>query len=217
MDIQRIDGCEDARFSRTVLCQHGAYLVSGQPCSVEIIGPETAVVRGEDAAFFPALIEVFRFHAPHICRFLDADGRLLAEYPRSELLTVPLEALQPSQFYVDADKLAAVRTFIHAPEDVIVQVLPWGERFIVLDGHTRLYLAAQRGYAKVLAVLSETDEWIWTFVREARRRGVLRPGNMELLTHAEYVRLWDGFCDAVFAGDAGPAAPLENDSSIRRS
>ena len=148
---------------------------------------------------------------------MDADGRLLAEHPRPELLTVPLEALQPSQFYVDADKLAMVRTFIHGPEDVIAQVLPWGDRFIVLDGHTRLYLAAQRGYAQVRAVLAETDEWIWTFVREARGRGVLRPGNMELIAHAEYVRLWDGFCDSVFAGDAGPAGPLDNDSSSRRS
>ena len=143
MDIRRVDVYRDARFSRAALDQHGAYLVSGRPYEVEITGRETAVVLGADASLFPALIEAFRFHAPHICRFWDADGLPLAEFPRPELLTVSLRALQPSQFFVDADKLAAVDTFVRSADDIVVQVRPWGDGFISLDGHTRLYLAAR--------------------------------------------------------------------------
>ena len=47
--------------------------------------------------------------------------------------------MQPSQFYVRAEKLKAVQTFIGKPEDVVVQVIPYGDRFVSLDGHTRLY------------------------------------------------------------------------------
>lgn len=200
MEIQRIDGYADRRFSKTVLCQHGAYLIGGEPYEVEITGAETATVRGRDRAAYEELIVTFRFHAPHVVRFFDADGALLKELPAPEIVTVPLDRIRPSQFYIDEEKLAAVGTFIRSAEDIVIQVIPWEDRFVSLDGHTRLYLAAQRGYPSVNAVVSETDDWIRTFVREAERRGIRQPKDLILLDHARYEVLWNQYCDAVFAG-----------------
>ena len=42
--------------------------------------------------------------------------------------------IQPSQFYVDREKLAAVETFLSGWEDVIIQALPWEGRYIARRG-----------------------------------------------------------------------------------
>ena len=162
--------------------------------------PDRAVVRGRNWEAFPELIEAFRFHAPHIVRFSDAQGSLLARFPQPEKIALPITRIQPSQFYVDREKLAAVETFLSGWKDVIIQVLPWEDRYIALDGHTRLFWAARQGIEHVYAVISETDDWVWSFVREARTRGIFTPGDMKLLEHEEYEILWDRYCDAVFAG-----------------
>lgn len=200
MEIQRINSYRDSRFSQTVLFQHGAYLVDGEPYELEITGPDRAVVRGGDRDAFPELIDAFRFHAPHIIRYSDERGSLLACFPEPERIDLPITLIQPSQFYVDREKLAAVATFLSGWEDVTIQVLPWEDRYIALDGHTRLYWAARQGIEHVYAVISETDDWVWSFVREARARGIFTPGDMKLLEHEEYEILWDRYCDAVFAG-----------------
>ena len=147
MDIQRIDSYTDSRFSKTVLQQHGAYLIGSEPYEIEITGLTEAVIRGKDPAV----------------------------------------------------KLAAVRSFIRQPEDVIIQVIPYGDRYISLDGHTRLYAAAQDGFRTVRAVLSETDDWVWPFVREAEKRKIFRPRDLILLPHDEYEIQWNQYCDSVFA------------------
>lgn len=198
MEIKRIDNYTDNRFSRTALLQHGAYLVDGEPYELEITAHDRAVIRGKDPSVYPALIEEFRFHAPQVSLFYDEEGGLLAEYPRAELVTVALRDIQPSQFYVDEDKLEAVGSFIRSADDVIIQVVPRENGFISLDGHTRAYLAVQRGWKAAKAVVSETDDWVWAFVNEARKRGVLSPADMKLVSHAEYKVLWDDFCDEVF-------------------
>ena len=157
------------------------------------------MVCGKDSDVFKPLIEEFRFHAPHIFKFYDSHARLIAEYPAFSLFDVPLESIQPSQFYVSEEKLKAVQTFISKPDDIVVQVIPYGDRFVSLDGHTRLYLAAQNGFATVKAVKSETDDYIWTFVHEAERRNIMTPKDMTLLPHEKYKILWWQYCDDVFA------------------
>ncbi len=204
MDIRRIDSYADDRFSGTTLRQHGAYLVNGLPVSFIILENRTAVIQGAfDQAVLPELIETFRFHAPHITCFLDESGKVLANEPEAKILTVNLNRIQPSQFFVDTEKLDAIRSWVHRPEDIVVQVLPWKDRWICLDGHTRLYLAVQMGFQQVNAVVSETDDWIWTFVEEAQKRGIHDPGSLVLLSHAEYEQKWNAYCDAVFSRGTG--------------
>ena len=201
MNIKRIDNYTDNRFSKSVLNQHGAYLIDNDPYQVEITDLSSAMVCGKKPAVFKVLIEEFRFHAPHIFRFYDTSARLIAEYPAPALFDLPLESVQPSQFYVDEEKLRAVQMFIGSAEDIVVQVIPYGDRFISLDGHTRLYLAVQKGFTTVKAVESETDDYIWTFVHEAERRNILHPRDMVLLPHAQYEIQWYRYCDDVFAGN----------------
>lgn len=68
-EIQRINTYCDARFSQTVLYQHGAFLVDGEPYEVEITGKDCAQVREARRELYAPLIEEFHFFTGHICRF----------------------------------------------------------------------------------------------------------------------------------------------------
>lgn len=201
MEITRIDTYDDGRFSQTVLDQHGAYVIEDEPYEIEIVSKDSAVVRGKDTSAYEELIEQFRYHAPHICRFLDSNGSLIKEYSTENKINIELVNIQPSQFYIDEDKVEAVRSFINSEDDIVIQVIPWNDRFIALDGHTRLFLAKKLGFSYVKAVIAETENWVWQFVGEAQKRGIFTPGDMMLLSHKDYDVKWNQFCDELFADE----------------
>lgn len=199
MEITRINTYDDCRFSQNVLYQHGAYIIADETYEVEIVSKNSAIVRGKDCSAFGELIEEFRYHAPHINIFLNEAGTVIKKYPADEEIWVNLPDIQPSQFYIDQDKLDAVRRFVHSAEDIVVQVISWNNRYISLDGHTRLYLAHTLGFKQVKAVLVDPEEWVWQFVNEAQKRGIVTAGDMQLLPHDDYEVKWNQFCDSLFA------------------
>lgn len=198
-EIERINSYDDKRFDRTVLAQHGAFLVDGKAYEVEIISETDAVVRGEDPDVFPELIEKFRFFAEHITRFWDASGKIIAEFERPEVFRVALSDIQPTQFYADLDKIRAVESFIKNPGDIIIPLAAYNGRYVSLDGHTRLSAAVSREYEYVCGFLTAADDYTFDFAGEAESRGILTPRDIELIPHDDYERLWYGYCDAYFA------------------
>ena len=202
MVVQRIDTYEDPRFSKAVLLQHGAFLVDKSiPCEVEIISGTKAIVRCQQA-YQEKLIEAFRFYAEQITEFYDEAGICLAKFEPVELFDVPLSEIQPSQFFVDREKKAAVATFIHAPADVVIPLVRDPNGYISLDGHTRLSVAADLGFPTVKGFLSQGDVLLDAFVQEARRRGITSVSDMEVLSHPEYELKWYGCCDRIQQGEA---------------
>lgn len=172
--------------------------MDGLSYEVEIISKSEAVVRGANPACFPEVIEEFRFYTPHIHIFYDDSHTVLKEFPAVTLLDIPLERIQPSQFYVDTDKISAIRSFIHRPEDIIIQVMSYEDRYLSLDGHTRLYYAVMNGWNYVRAVVDTSDDWVFRFIAEAQTRNIFRPQDMTLVSHGEYEEKWNRFCDELF-------------------
>lgn len=197
MKIERINTYQDKRFSEKVLQQHGAFLVGDKPYEVEIISATEAVVYG-DKIHQKRIIEEFRFFAEHISKFYNEQGECIAEYDPIELFEVQLSSIQPSQFFVDHEKKTAVENFIQSPEDIIIPLIEKDGRYVSLDGHTRLYVAVARGYHVVKGFLTESDEWIHSFVGEAKKRGVCSPYDIKELSHEEYEIKWNKFCDDFF-------------------
>ena len=78
--------------------------------------------------------------------------------------------------------------------------MPYNERYISLDGHTRLYYAVLNGWDAIRAVESTVDMDILGFVEEAQRREIYSPKDMELVNHNEYEEKWNRFCDEYFRG-----------------
>lgn len=198
LEIKRIHSYKDQRFSDKVLLSHGCFLVDDIPYEVEIISDFEAIIRGAKREWYVKVIEEFRFYTPHITRFIDDCGHVIKEYPKVPLLTLFLDQIQPSQFYVDEDKLAAISTFIYQPEDIIIQVMPFEDRYISLDGHTWLFYAVMKGWDTVRAIKVVSDDYIYGFVKEAKRRSILSPKDMVLVSHEEYVEKWVRFCEDFF-------------------
>ncbi len=195
--IKRIDSYDDDRFSNKALLSHCAFLIDGEiPCEVEIIGNNSAVIRGGAEEYYDELIEVFRFYAGHISKFYDGSDKLKKEFAPVKLFSVALSDIQPSQFYVDEEKLGAVKTFISSPEEIIIPLIVRGDRYVSEDGHTRLALAAERGWERVNGFISsgEFDE-LFGFADEAEKRGVFSPFDLKIIPHGEYEILWNKFCD----------------------
>ncbi len=148
---------------------------------------------------FSKVIDEFRFYAPHISQFYEENGNIITEFEPKNVFQIDLTQIQPSQFYVDRDKISAIRSFIQKPEDIIIQALPYKDRYISLDGHTRLYYAVMMGWKTVYAVEENSDDWVYKFVKEAACRKIYTPMDMELVTHEEYESKWNRFCDELFA------------------
>lgn len=199
MKVERIDNYTDNRFSKEVLYQHGCFLVDGiDPYEVEIVSDYEAIVRGKDSNYYEAIIEEFRFYTPHITTFYDSFKNVIKCYPKKEIFEINLEDIQPSQFYVDQEKIDAIKTFLNKEEDIIIQVMQKDDRYISLDGHTRLYYAVMKKFKKVRAVLANSDDYISYFVEEAMKRNITTPYDLILVSHEEYKEKWHKFCDSYF-------------------
>lgn len=199
MKLQRINTYQDSRFSQTVLNQHGCFLADDQPIEVEITSRREAVIRGNAVEAFPAVIEEFRFYSPHITRFYDQNRQIVREYPSAPIFRLRLGEIQPSQFYVDKEKITAIRDFTQTNQDVVIQVIRHGGKYIALDGHTRLYYAVMMGWSEVYAVDAESGSYIFDFVEEAVRRGITSPRDLQLVDHETYQQKWTQFCDDYFS------------------
>lgn len=199
MNIIRINNYRDTRFSQSVMNQHGCFLADGEPYEVEIVSEYEAEIRGREAAAFPEIIEEFRFYTPHISVFYDKDRNLVKQFPPAKLLTLQLSEIQPSQFYVDEEKVAAVGTFLTSGDDIIIQVMKHKDRYISLDGHTRLFYAVMMGWRRVRAVEESSGDYIFGFVEEALSRNIYTPYDLQLIPHDEYEIKWNRFCDDFFA------------------
>lgn len=197
-DIQRINSYTDRRFSEEILKQHGAFLINKSlPCEVEIINSFEAIIHGDVQEYYDAVMEEFRFYAEHICRFYNENNELIKEFEPVKIFRVKIADIQPSQFCVDRDKIDAVKSFITCLEDIIIP-LAKQEKYISLDGHTRLAAATELGYEEVQGFCTKAGDYICAFAKEAKKRGVHTPYDMKRLSHQEYEQEWYGFCDAFF-------------------
>ena len=199
MEIKRINTYNDSRFSTHVLMQHGCFLIDDVPYEVEIISNYEAIFKGDNRDYYLPLIEESRFYTPHITKFYDENKNIIIEYPKEKIIEIELKNIQPSQFYVDRKKLSMIQEFIHEEKDIIIQAMPYQDRYIALDGHTRLFLATLLGFHKVYACIASVDESIYDFVNEAKRRKIFSPYDLIPLSHEEYETLWNSYCDAYFS------------------
>ena len=122
----------------------------------------------------------------------------------TDLNTLSLKDLQPSQFYISEAKLRQVRTWFRRDlsgfEAIPVKVLDGA--FVMTDGHTRAAAALLAGLERVPLVW-ETDELDWEMYRrcveECRQRNVFSPSDLlsRIVSEEEYREQWDAWCDVM--------------------
>ncbi|WP_291570313.1 hypothetical protein [Clostridium sp. UBA4548] len=197
--IQRINNYDDERFDKEILRQHGAFIVDGKyNCSFKIVNEDSAIAFFDKEINVLQLIDEFRFYSEHIVNFYNKNMDLIKVFSPIKVFSILIRDIQPSQFFVDMDKVKAIQSFINNEEDIIIPLAKLKDSFISLDGHTRLYYAVSRGYTKVKGYLTEPGDYLEGFVEEARKRKVYSPYDLELISHEDYKIKWDKFCDDFF-------------------
>lgn len=199
MKIQRINTYNDTRFKEKVLKQHGAFFIDDKyPCQFLIKDIDSAIIYYHDYNNIDEIIEEFRFYTKHISKFYDQDGKLIKIYDSIKLFKYNINKLQPSQFYINTEKLNNIASWAKSSEDFIIPILKNGDEIIILDGHTRLYLAKTLNIEEVYVYEDSSGDYIWGFVDEARKRNVYTINDLKLVSKEDYEVLWNKFCDDYF-------------------
>ena len=197
--IQRINEYDDTRFHKEVLLEHGAFLIDDKyKCSFKITSKNTATVEFDKEINIEEAIDEFRFYAEHITKFYDINNKIIKSFPSINIFKINIEDIQPSQFYVDKNKVESVSSFITNSNDIIVPLDKINDELVSLDGHTRLHLATKRGYKQVYGFYTLAEGYIKDFVLEAKKRNILTPYDLKVLTHEEYEKKWYTFCNEFF-------------------
>ena len=203
-DIKRIDSLQECPGADPLfILRHTAFLVGESVVSFEILTFEQAVIHGDQAILEnqPLLEEVireFRFYSFHVTQFLDKQHRLLRSFPPVALQLVEIDSLQPSQFYVNLEKMEQCAQWIENVHHLIIPVRS-GTNYIC-DGHTRLYAALQKGILQCYIYDAEdSGDYLLDFVKMARERNIFHVSDLQSLSDSEYKALWWQFCDNYFA------------------
>lgn len=201
---KRIDDYKNLDINQNICNQHGVFRMNDNTlATVEIISQDSAVVQLENNECLNELIEEFRFYAEHITHFYNKKLELLKEFPHKNLIEIDIFELQPSQFFVNEDKVNAVSSFVNSSKDVVIPIIKKDEMIIVLDGHTRLYAASMKGIKTVFVFDTETDQYIYDFVQEAQRRNIKNVSDLKRLSHEDYEKEWYSYCDNYFKDKKG--------------
>ncbi len=144
------------------------------------------------------LIDEFRFYSEHIVNFYNESMEWIKSFPPKEIFYINIKDIQPSQFFVDMDKVKAIDFFIESEDDICIPLAKINNCFISEDGHTRLYYAVTKEYSRVRAYFTEPRGYTEEFAEEARKRNMYSPYDLKLLSHEEYKEKWDKFCDDFF-------------------
>lgn len=198
MEIKRITEYNNLLFSEIVLKQRGAFLIDEEPYEIEIISSDSAFVKGKNREFFKKLIEYFRYYSPHINNFFDENNKKIISFEKKRVLTLEVDKIQPSQFYIDEDKLNALKSFIKNSKDIVIQVVKSDEGYICVDGHTRLFIAFLNNFKTVHAIETEFDNDTNYFVSQAKKRNIFTIKDLKLVSHNDYKNLWIDFCNSYF-------------------
>ena len=198
MEIKRVTDYNNPIFSQIVLNQRGAFLIDEEPYEIEIISSDSALIRGKNRENFKKLIEYFRYYSPHILNFFDENDKKIISFEKKRVLNLEVDKIQPSQFYIDEDKVNALKGFIKNSKDIVIQVVKSDDGYICVDGHTRLFIAFLINFKNVLAIETEFDDDTNYFVSQAKKRNIFTIKDLKLVSHSDYKKLWLNFCDSYF-------------------
>jgi len=164
----------------------------------EIKGRE-ATVFSDTEQYINQVIDEFLFCSGFVISIKDKYGRILLTRTQNKPHIYDISKIQPSQFYVNEEKLISCKKWIKSPKDIFIPVAIKDGITISLDGHTRMRAAIDLGYTSVYVYPDEYDESIFLFVDEAVRRNINGVADMELVSADEYEIKWNKFCDDLFA------------------
>lgn len=117
-------------------------------------------------------------------------------------MEINLLDLQPSQFYLSEAKIERIETWFdpaHLENFKPIPIKKIDGKWILVDGHTRAFLAWQAGLASIpIEMIEENLNWdFYRFcVSESQLRGIFTVADLEayVLNSSDYEEQWLGWC-----------------------
>lgn len=165
----------------------------------DIKGKEARILT-ENLTWIEEAIKEFRFYNFNITVFYTDDRSFYKAFDEVHTFKLPIKILQPSQFFIDKDKLKEIEQNL-LEEDICIPVAIIHDEYVVLDGHTRLYYLYRNDVKMVNVYLDTAFASIQDFVYMAKEMNIFSISALKLLSHEEYDIYWNKFCDEYFASN----------------
>jgi len=163
------------------------------------INGHEAIIFTNTKQYIQQAIDEFLFYSSFITSIKDEHGNIILTRQTVKPYLYDISKIQPSQFYINKEKLENSKKWIKSPEDIIIPIIIKDDRVISLDGHTRIKAAIDLGYTQVYIYPDDYDQTIFLFIEEAIKRNIHSVYDMELVSAEDYKIKWDKFCDDLFA------------------
>lgn len=162
-----------------------------------IINNIEAKIKCNDTKFINDAINEFRYYNLYITTFYTENREFYKAFDPVFSFKLPINCIQPSQFFIDNDKLDIIENYMDE-DKIYLPVCILDDEYVLLDGHTRLY-AMYKNYNKLVNVyIDKPFEGINDFIYIAKENNIFKISNLQVLSHEEYDKLWNGFCDEYF-------------------
>jgi len=112
---------------------------------------------------------------------------------------IDIKEITPEQLTVDEVKLARVNSWIEKPEDIVVSCVKIGNKIVVIDGHSRLVAAYNKGFRYVYAYLESDNDNLQFYKTcmqwcEDQRIYTIKDLAKRVVTPEEHEKLWISRC-----------------------
>lgn len=127
---------------------------------------------------------------------------MVSQLSNHQILWMSLSTLQPSQLYINKEKLSVLRSEIDFSDPVNIPPIPvkdLDDRWVMTDGHTRAFAAYLAGNTRLPVYLDE-DELDWEAyricVRWCREAGIESVADLQdrVISPERYKLLWLDRC-----------------------
>ncbi|MGT2933136.1 hypothetical protein [Streptococcus catagoni] len=120
---------------------------------------------------------------------------------------IKIKSLQPSQLYLSQKKLDAIRQWLdpqnNEPSQAII-VRKIADDLVILDGHSRAFVAMEKGCEDILVDYDEKDQWPYyeDCVRLCQKRHIYSVSDLKenILNEEDYKEKWITFCQNLRPG-----------------
>lgn len=121
---------------------------------------------------------------------------------KNEIIWIEAEKLQPSQFYINEDKLNLMKKDFDIELLEPVPIIKLGEDIVMTDGHTRTTCLIQKGF-QYIPTIKEIEKLDWEAyiinVNDCKERGVKSALDLlHCIVPNDFFKLnWDNYCDDI--------------------
>lgn len=161
-----------------------------------------SLIKTNDLKYIEEAIDEFRKYNLNIIKFYTNDNTFYKEFDYVYTFKLPIKILQPSQFFIDKDKLKNIEENLNY-EEISIPVCIINDEYVILDGHTRLYALYENDYKMVNVYIDNQYPHIDDFVYMAKENNIFSIKNLQKLSHDEYDKYWNKFCDDYFEAIKG--------------